>query len=180
MKVGLVLGGGGIMGGAWLTGGLHALASESGWSPGEADYIVGTSAGSMIGALAASGVPPWFMVAHSAGEVFDGLHDAQGERASDADRSAGAVFRPHRGLPWLGPGSLSLALTTLADPRHHSPGAALAGWLPRGRISTEPLKETVSPGRPLRVVPASQSVGDGLRLPHRSPGRVRPRGCAGC
>jgi NTE family protein len=152
MRVGLVLGGGGIMGGAWLTGGLHALASETGWNPGEADHIVGTSAGSMIGALAASGIPPWFMVAHSAGEVFDGLHDARGELASDADRSAGAIFRPHRGLPWLGPGSLPLALTTLTHPSTHSPGAALAGWLPRGRISTEPLKETVR-----RMVPSGWS-----------------------
>jgi NTE family protein len=152
MKVGLVLGGGGIMGGAWLTGGLHALASESGWSPGGADYVVGTSAGSMIGALAASGVPPWFMVAHSAGEVFDGLRDARGELASNADRSAGAVFRPVLGVPWLGPGSLELALATLTQPTRYPPGAALAGWLPRGRISTEPLKEIVR-----RVVPSGWS-----------------------
>ena len=50
MKVGLVLGAGGVLGGAWLTGGLAAVADETGWDPGSADYIVGTSAGSMIGA----------------------------------------------------------------------------------------------------------------------------------
>ena len=44
MKVGLVLGAGGVVGGAWLTGGLHALATETGWDPAEADYVVGTSA----------------------------------------------------------------------------------------------------------------------------------------
>jgi hypothetical protein len=32
MRVGLVLGAGGVLGGAWLTGGLHALASETGWT----------------------------------------------------------------------------------------------------------------------------------------------------
>jgi NTE family protein len=53
MKVGLVLGAGGVVGGAWLTGALHALAAETGWDPAEADYVVGTSAGSMIGALCA-------------------------------------------------------------------------------------------------------------------------------
>src|SRR5437763_944579 len=92
-KVGLVLGAGGVLGGGWLVGALHAIASESGWDPGSADYIVGTSAGSMIGALVASGVPPWFMVAHSAGERFDGLRDARGGPSSSASRSAGASYR---------------------------------------------------------------------------------------
>src|ERR687893_2144848 len=92
MRVGLVLGAGGVMGGAWLTGGLDALAKETGWDPATADNIVGTSAGSMIGSLCAAGVPPWFMVAHSAGESFDGLVDANGRPAHEADRSAGATF----------------------------------------------------------------------------------------
>src|SRR3954453_10097844 len=78
MRVGLVLGAGGVMGGAWLTGGLHALATETGWDPASADHVVGTSAGSMMGALLTAGVPAWFMVAHSAGESFDGLDDAAG------------------------------------------------------------------------------------------------------
>ena len=68
-----MLGAGGVLGGAWLTGGLSALAKQTDWDPGSSEFIVGTSAGSMIGALAAAGVPPWFMVAHSRGEVFDGL-----------------------------------------------------------------------------------------------------------
>ena len=68
MKVGLVLGAGGVAGGAWLTGALDALATETGWDPGSADRIVGTSAGSVIGAFTAAGIPPWFMVAHSRGE----------------------------------------------------------------------------------------------------------------
>ena len=76
------------MGGAWLTGGLHALATETGWDPATADRIVGTSAGAMMGALLASGVPPWFMVAHSAGETFDGLQDAGGRPQQEASRSA--------------------------------------------------------------------------------------------
>ena len=36
-KVGLVLGAGGILGGAWLTGALHALATETGWDPEAGD-----------------------------------------------------------------------------------------------------------------------------------------------
>lgn len=150
MKVGLVLGAGGVLGGAWLTGGLHALAEETDWDPGSAEFIVGTSAGSMIGALAASGVPAWFMVAHSAGESFDGVSAADGTPAAEADRAAGAVFRLHRGLPTLGPGSLRMALTALRNPLGHTPLQMMAGWLPAGLVSTESLQEIVRravPGR---------------------------------
>jgi NTE family protein len=141
-KVGLVLGAGGILGGAWLVGALHAIASETGWDPGSSDYIVGTSAGAMIGALVACGVPPWFMVLHSSGEELEGLVDARGEPAAAADRSAGARFQIERRLP-LGPGSWRLALASLARPNRYSPMAVLSGWLPRGIVSTEPLKDTI-------------------------------------
>ena len=65
----------------------------------------------MIGALSAAGVPPWFMVAHSRGETFAGVAGPDGRPAAEADRAAGAVFRLHRGLPAIGPGSLRMALT---------------------------------------------------------------------
>jgi NTE family protein len=133
MKVGLVLGAGGVLGGAWLTGGLHALARETDWDPAGAECIVGTSAGSMIGALVAAGVAPWFMVAHSSGESFDGIARADGRPAAEADRAVGAVFRLHRGLPALGPGSLRMALTALTDPLRHTPLQLLAGWLSQVR-----------------------------------------------
>jgi NTE family protein len=148
LKVGLVLGAGGVLGGAWLTGGLHALARQTEWDPGSADFIVGTSAGSMIGALTAAGVPPWFMVAHSAGESFDGVTAADGTPAAEADRAAGAIYRLHKGLPPIGPGSLRMALTALRNPLGHTPLQLLAGWVPSGFVSTESLKEIVR-----RVVP---------------------------
>ncbi len=141
-KIGLVLGAGGILGGAWLVGALHALATETGWDPGSADYIVGTSAGAMIAGLSASGVPPWFMVAHSAGESIDML-GADGRPVSDADRSAGGSYRLHRGVPSLGPGSWRLAVASLARPYRYAPAALLAGWVPQGIMSAEPLKDTV-------------------------------------
>ena len=147
MKVGLVLGAGGVMGGAWLTGGLDALAHETGWDPADADYVVGTSAGSMIGALCASGIPPWFMVAHSMGESFDEVVDAHGRPASEADRSAGAVFRV-RHRPSIGPGSWRLALRSMSNPTRYTAATVLSGWLPSGMVSTEPLSEQIR-----RVVP---------------------------
>jgi NTE family protein len=143
MRVGLVLGAGGIQGGAWLTGGLDALAAETGWDPASADYVAGTSAGSMIGALCASGVPPWFMVAHSRGETFDNVSDAQGRPASRSDRAAGAGFRLERALPPIGPGSWRLALRTLANPRRYTPATVATGWFPRGIFSVDGLKDTI-------------------------------------
>lgn len=143
LRVGLVLGAGGVLGGAWLCGGLHALARETGWDPGSAEVIVGTSAGSMMGALTAAGIPPWFMVAHSRGEVFEGLAGPDGRPSAEADRSGGAVYRLHRGLPSIGPGSLRMALTTLSSPLRHTPFQLMTGWLPAGLVSPEPLKEVV-------------------------------------
>jgi NTE family protein len=175
-RVGLVLGAGGIQGGAWLTGGLDALARETGWDPATADVIVGTSAGSMIGSLVASGLPPWFMVAHSAGEVFDAVVDASGRPAAEADRAAGAVFRLERALPPIGPGSWELALRALAGPHRYTPAAAVAGWLPRGFISTDPLKDIIrrvvpegwSPHPNLWVVACDYATGK--RIPFGRPG----------
>ena len=166
MKVGLVLGAGGIQGGAWLTGGLAALAEETGWDPAGADYVVGTSAGSMIGALCASGVPTWFMVAHSRGEVFEGVMDADGRPAADADRAAGARFELVRALPPIGPGSWRLAFRTLANPRRFTPATVFTGWIPRGIFSTESLKETIH-----RVVPTGWSP---TRTSGSSPATTRP------
>jgi NTE family protein len=96
----------------------------------------------MVAALSACGVPPWFMVAHSAGRTPD---PAAGDRRGDASatRSAGARYRLERALPGLGPGSWRLAMASLARPHRHSPAAVLAGWLPRGMVSNQPLKGTI-------------------------------------
>jgi NTE family protein len=151
VKLGLVLGAGGVMGGAWLTGALEALARETGWDPASADYVVGTSAGAMMGSLCVAGVPPWFMVAHSAGEVFDGLvaTPPAARRPRPTARRERCSGRK-RAWPWLGPGSWRLGLATLRNPTRHAPAVGLTGWLPRGVISTEPLRGTVR-----RVVPSA-------------------------
>ena len=53
------------------------------------------------------------------------------------------MFRLHRGLPPIGPGSLRLGLSTLARPRRHTPLELTVGWLPRGVISTDPIRDIV-------------------------------------
>ena len=147
-RVGLVLGAGGVLGGAWLAGTLAAIADGTGWDPATADVIVGTSAGSMIGALLAGGVPPWFMAAHSAGDSFPGLLDRQGRPTDEADRSAGGVLVRRKGMPDLRPYNVALGLRALRNPRAHRVGPAVAALAPRGMMSTRPLRETVQ-----RVVP---------------------------
>ena len=157
MRIGLVLGAGGVQGGAWLTGGLDALASETGWDPASAETIVGTSAGSMLGALLAGGVPAWFMVAHSAGETFEAITDAAGRPAAEADRSGGAVFKLDPWPPPIGPGSWSLALRSLTRPQRFTPSTVVSSWLPRGMVSTAPLGDQVR-----RVVPSGWAPHPGL------------------
>jgi NTE family protein len=57
----------------------------------------------------------------------------------------------------VGPGSLRLGVTSLLHPHRHTPTAVVAGWLPRGFISTEPLKDTVR-----RVIPSGWVEHPGL------------------
>ena len=150
MRVGLVLGAGGIVGASWLIGALEALESETGWSPSDAELIVGTSAGAVVGALAAAGIPPAYMAAYSSGTALEEIADAgdrfaalAGKAAGDAVQTTGGEFRLHPSLPPIGPGSWRMALGTLLQPTRHSPTALLGGWLPRGFISTKPISDLV-------------------------------------
>ena len=47
----IVLGGGGVLGAAWMIGALSAVQDAYGWDPREAEILVGTSAGSVLSAL---------------------------------------------------------------------------------------------------------------------------------
>jgi NTE family protein len=52
-----VLGGGGVIGMAYHAAALAAIEHDLGWDPRTADIVVGTSAGSVVGALLRRGVP---------------------------------------------------------------------------------------------------------------------------
>ncbi len=66
-KVGLVLGAGGKVGEAYHAGVLTALEHDLGWDPRTADVIVGTSAGSFVGAMLSLGVPASDLAANLVG-----------------------------------------------------------------------------------------------------------------
>jgi NTE family protein len=143
MKIGLVLGAGGVVGASWLIGALEALESETGWTASEADVISGTSAGSVIGALTASGVAPSLMAAYVGGGTLDDVVELEGREDLVEDRMAGVQYRLQRALPPIGPGSWRMAVSTLMRPMQHAPSAVMAGWLPRGFMSTKPISDLV-------------------------------------
>lgn len=136
-RTALVLSGGGLVGGAWMIGALSAIAAETGWDPGSADYVVGTSAGAMVGGLLASAIPPWLLRAYAEGQSLAGLS----EFGRGANRF-GSDIRLHWSFPRPVLGSPTLALRSLREPWKYGP-LGIVAWLPHGVISTEPLKGAV-------------------------------------
>ena len=85
-RIGLILGGGGVVGVAWELGVLAALTTEAGWNPASATVIAGTSAGSMAGAITALGRDlPAIAARRTAGVT---MPDAASEPARPAATSA--------------------------------------------------------------------------------------------
>jgi len=161
--VGLVLGGGGFVGGAWLVGALQGLATEVGWDPATADCVLGTSAGAMIGSLVVGGLRPEELAAFAHGAVVGPADDA----GAAAERLEMMALQVHRRLPLPLPGSPRLALRSLRHPGRYPGLTRMAAWLPRGIMSTDPLKRTVRrlvprgwvKGRRLWVVAADYETG---------------------
>jgi NTE family protein len=199
MRVGLCLGAGGVVGASWLIGALEALEAEAGWDATTAEAIVGTSAGSAIGALCAEGLSAHYMTAYLSGtEVDDIVATAQqageaqerieqivraAKQAEEAgeERPNGIGYQLERALPPLGPGSWRLAVESVLHPRRHAPTTLLTGWLPRGFISTEPIKRLVEafipgdwPDHPSFWAVAADYA-DGRRVPFGRPGEPRAR-----
>lgn len=135
-RIGLVLGAGGVLGGAWTAGALAALTAETGWDPASAEYVVGTSAGSVFAALTASRVRPEQLLpaGRRALREMDHLNDwLLGELAAQD------AYHPHS-LPRPLPGSLRLALAGFRD---RSGLKSLCGLAPQGLVSTDPIQRTI-------------------------------------
>ncbi len=124
---GLVLGGGGILGGAWAVGALSALRQVHGFEARDADVIVGTSAGSVLAALVGAGATADELAAHERGDPVR-TGPIAGFHWDIAAVSGGS--RP--GRPKLQPGSRTLMRTGLRRARHMPPTAVLSAFLPTG------------------------------------------------
>lgn len=125
-----------------MAGALHALAERTRWHPRHADHIVGTSAGSVLAALGAAGVPPWLLLPETSANVYHALIDAGGNLQVHRDLWERIIRRRPLGIPRFLPGSLSLSLAGWRQ------GNAtwlkmLCGLAPAGVLSTDPIKDTV-------------------------------------
>ena len=129
-RVGVVFGGGGVLGAAWLVGAVGALVRETGWDPMDADLLMGTSAGSVVAALVAGMHQPWRL-------VEAGFEDQY------LDVFAAATYRferPERLGHW---GSWRMLVETWKGGGDAVLQRLWAGALPHGLVSTRPLEEMV-------------------------------------
>ena len=118
-----------MRGASWMMGALRGLAAGTGWDPGAADLLVGTSAGAVVGVLTMAGVRPWDALAPDGEDLLRALLEA-------------ATFHPEPTLRSLWPGSPTLVRRALrAGPAHAM--KVVAGALPEGFVSTEPIVRLV-------------------------------------
>jgi NTE family protein len=131
VKRGLVLGGGGVLGAAWMIGALEALTETYDWDPREADVLVGTSAGSVLAALLGSGVGVETLVNHQRGVPGPGDPEVD----FDPDTASGGPLPPRPQL-------------RLGNPRKMPPLAILAGLAPRGRGNLDGIGQLIRAANP--------------------------------
>jgi NTE family protein len=123
-RTGLVLGAGGVLGAAWMTGALACLQDRLADPLGDADVIVGTSAGSVLAAALRCRATVPEMVAWQRGEATGTLRESVVLAARDG---------PFPPLPHLRLGSPPLAWAALLQPHRVPPLVAASAWLPHGR-----------------------------------------------
>lgn len=138
MRTGLVLGAGGVLGGAWLSGGLEALAHETGWDPARADHIVGTSAGSVLAALLAAGLSPASLSPDRCEQIFSSLLGEGAALPAGGWREAASRIR----LPL--PGSIGLCASGRGRPRAEMMLRLVLGLVPPGVRSGAPIRDTIA------------------------------------
>jgi len=133
-RVGLVLGAGGVLGAAWMTGVLPALQERLPCPLADVDLVVGTSAGSVVAAALRCGISIDEMIAHQRGEAIGVLAEAGVGDVADG---------PWPPPPALRVGSPRLLLTSLLMPHRVHPGVGASAWVLRGRGSHRALHEMV-------------------------------------
>ena len=143
--IGLVLGAGGVVGHAFHAGVLAAVSEATGWDPRDADVIVGTSAGSVVGALLRAGASAPDLLARATGAPVSNAGQRLIDRANAAQgRLPPIPSRPERGRAFTmsAPGAVVRAAR---QPWRARPGALAAALLPEGSIPTELVAASLRP-----------------------------------
>jgi NTE family protein len=151
---GLVLGGGGVLGGAWMVGALTALEEVHGLDARDAEMIVGTSAGSVTAALLGAGIGVGDLRAHQLGSRP--ANELLAAVTWDYDTSAGGAHPP---LPRFHPGSAALITRNVGRWHRMPPTTVLAGLLPEGRGSLTAVGALIA-----GLVPQGWSPHSGVRI----------------
>ena len=151
---GLVLGGGGVLGAAWMVGALQALQDEIGIDARDFDAYVGTSAGSILTALLGAGVSVADLVNHQRGDQFESGRLA-GFQFDYAQATGGD--RPTRSRPGLG--SRELLIHNARQLHQLPPTAVLSAFLPEGRGNLNAVGALIS-----HVVPDGWVARDGVTI----------------
>jgi NTE family protein len=132
--IGLVLGAGGVLGAAWMTGALARLQDRLPVAAADVDLVVGTSAGSVLAAALRCGASLEEMMAWQCGDASGILSESVVLAAKDG---------PLPPLPHLRIGSLPLARAALLRPLTVPPWVGASGWLPHGRGQHAALRSLV-------------------------------------
>jgi NTE family protein len=130
-----VLGAGGVLGAAWMTGALQAVQDRLPCPVGDVDLVVGTSAGSVLAAALRCGISIEEMIAHQRGQAVGVLANS-----SPRDVTGGPWPLP----PKLRVGSPRLVLTTLRAPHRMHPGVGVSAWVLHGRGNHRALHSMVN------------------------------------
>jgi len=120
---------------------LCALTEAETFEESGPEVVVGTSAGSVVAALMAAGVPPREMA-----ELFSDREGRVRSTSTIPPEVSGRVRSTLRDIPWPVPfpGNLRLAARTLGQPGRFPMRTAAAALAPRGRGSLAPVGEMVS------------------------------------
>lgn len=175
-RVGLVLGAGGITGHAFHAGVLRALHEVTAWDPRRAEVIVGTSAGSVVGASLRAGLAPVDLHARICDQALtpegESLIAHLPDRGDEGFPVVDRRFRPVPAAP-------SLLARLGLRPWRARPGLFLAALLPEGRFDSQSIADDVdallandpSPGLWTTTV----RLRDGRRVTFGRPGESTPR-----
>ncbi len=140
-RVGLVLGGGGAVGAAYHAGALAAIEHDLGWDARDADVIVGTSAGSLVGALLRLGVPATDLAALTVGLPVLSARESLAKWVVERPEFAPMTLRHLLHLPRVPRPSMLVGLARLAARQRMLPVGALAMLVPDGREVLAPHLE---------------------------------------